>query len=247
MNFAALGKFDLHLHTRYSDGKNTPEEVILAAVARGLDTVGISDHGYTAHDLSYCIKKEAIPAYVAEIAALKEKYAGKIRVLCGIEQDLYSEDFPGLFDYRIGSVHYIKKDGVYLDVDHSAANFAAAVQEHFGGDYYAFCEAYYENVAQVAERTHADVVGHFDLVTKFNEGGKLFDESHPRYVAAWQAAADRLLQTCRVFEINSGAITRGYRTAPYPAPAIREYLTDRGAQWIYSSDAHRAENVGFIG
>ena len=80
-----MKKQDLHTHTTYSDGKNTPEEMVLAAVCAGLDTIGISDHSYTAIDESYCIKKEKISAYVAEISALKENYKGKIEVLCGIE------------------------------------------------------------------------------------------------------------------------------------------------------------------
>ena len=36
--------FDLHMHTVFSDGKNTAEEMVLEAIRRGLETVGISDH-----------------------------------------------------------------------------------------------------------------------------------------------------------------------------------------------------------
>ena len=32
--------FDLHMHTTYSDGKNTPEEMIMEAIRLRLDTVG---------------------------------------------------------------------------------------------------------------------------------------------------------------------------------------------------------------
>ena len=37
---------DLHMHTVFSDGKNTPEEMVQEAIRRGLDTVGISDHSH---------------------------------------------------------------------------------------------------------------------------------------------------------------------------------------------------------
>ena len=102
-----MKKQDLHTHTTYSDGKNTPEEMVLAAVCAGLDAIGISDHAYTAIDESYCIKKEKISAYVAEISALKEKYKGKIEVLCGIEQDYFSDEPTDMFDYSIGSGSYL--------------------------------------------------------------------------------------------------------------------------------------------
>ena len=35
---------DLHLHTRYSDGSYTPEELVHAAVAQGLTTIALTDH-----------------------------------------------------------------------------------------------------------------------------------------------------------------------------------------------------------
>ena len=41
---------DLHMHTVYSDGKNTPEDMIREAIRRGLDCVGISDHSHTVGD-----------------------------------------------------------------------------------------------------------------------------------------------------------------------------------------------------
>ncbi len=37
-------KFDLHMHTTRSDGKNTTEEMLLMAKEKGLDVVAITDH-----------------------------------------------------------------------------------------------------------------------------------------------------------------------------------------------------------
>ena len=236
---------DLHVHTTFSDGRSTPEEVVLAAIAKGMTTLGFSDHSYTHFDTAYCIPKEKLSAYRAEIGALKEKYAGQIEILCGIEQDFYSEEPTEAYDYVIGSVHYIQSGETYLPVDESRNALLDAVQLYFDGDIYAFSEAYYKTVAQVAEKLRPDIIGHFDLISKFNEDGTLFDESHPRYIAAWQAAADRLLTAGIPFEINTGAVSRGYRTAPYPAAPIREYLAARGARFLWSSDSHRAETLCF--
>ena len=236
---------DLHVHTTFSDGRSTPEEVVLAAIAKGMTTLGFSDHSYTHFDTTYCIPKEKIPAYRAEIAALKSKYAGQIEILCGIEQDFWSEEPADGYDYIIGSVHYVKDGREYLPVDESRQRLLDAAREHFSGDIYALAEAYYETVAQVAEKLHPNIIGHFDLISKFNEGGALFDETHPRYTAAWQAAANKLLEANLPFEINTGAVSRGYRTAPYPAAPIREYLAARGARFLWSSDSHRASTLCF--
>ncbi len=50
MNFS-----NFHQHTTFSDGKNTPEEVLQSALARGMEAIGFSDHSYTSIDESYCM------------------------------------------------------------------------------------------------------------------------------------------------------------------------------------------------
>ena len=218
---------DLHVHTTYCDGKNTPEDLVLAALNRGMKCIGFSGHSYTFFDESYCMSKQNTARYRAEIAALKEKYKGKIKILCGVEQDYYSEEPTVGYDYVIGSVHYIKADGEYIPVDGSAEILKSAVQKHFNGDFYAFAEEYYRTVAALVKKTSIDIIGHFDLITKFNEQYSFFDEKDPRYVNAWQTAADKLIVTDKPFEINMGAISRGYKQSPYPSADIINYITKR--------------------
>ena len=236
---------DLHTHTLYSDGKNTPEEMILAAIERGLDEIGISDHVYTFFDESYCMRAREVEAYKAEIAALKQKYKDRITVRCGVEYDLYSTASTEGFDYAIGSLHYLKCRETYYPIDCSKEGFVTLAREGFGGDYYALAEAYFSLVSAYAERKDISIVGHFDLIAKYNEGGVLFDENDHRYLAAAKGAADKLAAAGKIFEINTGAIARGYRTVPYPAPAIYDHLRQKGAAFLLSSDAHNTGNIAF--
>ena len=231
-------KSDLHTHTTYCDGANTPEEMVRAALVLDMDCLGVSGHSYTFFDESYCMTRDGTKAYRAEISALKERYAGQINILCGVEQDYWSEESTEPYDYVIGSAHYLRVGGHYLPVDESAAIQRRIVAECFGGDWYAFAEAYFDTVAGVAERTGCDIIGHFDLVSKFNERERLFDERHPRYTAAWQAAADRLLRSGKPFEVNTGAMFRGYRSVPYPNAEMTDYLRARGGTFLLSSDSH---------
>lgn len=236
---------DLHAHTTYCDGQNTPAEMVEAAAAKGLTTFGLSGHGYTAFDTSYCMRREDIPRYLAEVNYLKAAYFDRIHVLCGVEQDYYGEDPADAFDYVIGSVHYLRCGEDYVPVDESPDILRAACERYFGGDIYALCEAYFDTAADVVNRTGCDIIGHFDLIAKFNEREHLFDESHPRYTAAWQKAADSLLKTGVPFEINTGAVSRGYRSQPYPSADIRAYLRERGGTFILSSDAHSTDAVAY--
>ena len=231
---------DYHVHTTFSDGRSTPEEMVLAALDRGMEAIGFSDHSYTWFDESYCIPKERLEEYRQTVAGLKAKYAGKIRIYCGIEQDFYSEEPAGCYDYRIGSVHYLKLGGEYIPVDETPEILLDAAKKYFAGDLYALAECYYETVARVVEKTNADVIGHFDLIAKFNEGNRLFDEGSPRYTAAWQQAVGALISTGKPFEINTGAISRGYRSIPYPAPEIQAEIRRLGGRFVFSSDSHSA-------
>ena len=233
---------DLHMHTVFSDGKNTPEEMVQEAIQLGLDTVGISDHSH----LDPCgMSVEASAEYRAEIGRLKEKYAGQIRVLCGLERDFISDDFAD-YDYVIGSVHLLTMaDGHRVSVDWTAEKQREGVEKYFGGDWYAFVEDYFATMARVVDVTKCDIIGPFDLITKFIEQDPQFDVNHPRYVKAWQDAADTLLKTGRPFEINTGAMSRGYRTEPYPAKDIRDYIRAHGGKLILSSDSHRKETIAY--
>ncbi len=237
--------FDLHTHTFYSDGKESPEAMVLAAIEKGLDRIGISDHSYTFFDESYCIKKEDISKYKEEIAALKEKYSSRISVLCGVEQDLYSEESTAGYDYIIGSVHYLRVGEEYFPIDEKESDFVSLCKNAFGGDYYLLAETYFKSLSEFAKREDVSIIGHFDLVSKFNEGGKLFDERNPRYWNAAKRALDILLAAGKTFEINTGAMARGYRSDAYPSLPMRKYIREKGGKMILSSDAHSSKTIAF--
>ena len=238
-------RMDLHTHSTFCDGKNTPEEMVQAAIAKGLTCIGFSSHGYAPYDLDCCMPEADIPAYQTEILRLREVYRGQIRILLGIEQDCLSDTPTAGYDYVIGSAHYVRCGGEYACVDEGTASFDAAAERFFGGDYYAFAAAYFALEAEVVARTNADIIGHFDLFSKFNGGGCRFDEDDPRYVRAWQDAAARLLETGRPFEINTGALARGYRAVPYPAPPILRWLGAHGARFLLAGDSHSTAGVAF--
>ncbi len=238
-----MQNFDLHIHSTFSDGKNTPEEIILAAIEKGIETIGFSDHSYTFFDESYCISKDKIENYKQEINALKEKYKDKIKVLCGIEQDYYSEEPTDDYDYVIGSVHYVKIEDEFIPIDANREALVAAAQKYFDGDLISLAEEYFKTVSQIVEKTNCDIIGHFDLIRKFNEGNKLFDENSPRYRKAATDTAKALLKFGRKFEINTGAISRGYRTTPYPSKEILELILNNNGKVVFSSDSHRKDTL----
>ena len=98
---------DLHSHTYYSFcGQDSPEAIVEAAIAGGLDTFGITDHnysvGYARHSV-FCATaameldnyERTLRRYYDHVNLIKEKYAGTIKVLRGLELcTLKSEQHP---------------------------------------------------------------------------------------------------------------------------------------------------------
>ena len=234
---------DFHVHSTCCDGKNTLEEMVRAAIDLKMTRIGFSGHAYTSFSEVYCMSLEDTEKYARDIAELKEKYKDKIEILCGLEMDYFSDKPQIKTDYLIGSVHYVKKDGKFLDVDSAEEHFKSYVESYFDGDYYAYAEEYYALVGDVINKTNADIVGHFDLMCKFNEGNRLFDTQNPRYIAAARAAIDKLILCGKPFEINTGAISRGYRTEAYPEIQFLKYIAEKGGRVILSSDSHSANTL----
>ena len=236
-------RMDLHTHTRYGDGNDAPEELVQTAIRRGLTVLGFSEHSPITVPHGVGMTPEGEERYIAEILSLKEKYRGRIRILLGLEQDSFSEAPSHPYDYRIGSTHLLKLGEEYVPVDHDPETLKRAAETYFGGDFLMLAEAYFREESLVLLKTGADIVGHFDLISKFNEGGRLFDPSAPRYREAWKKALDILIPYGKPFEINTGAMARGYRSAPYLTEEMTAYIRERGGTLLLSSDCHRKENL----
>ena len=238
---------NLHMHTTYSDGRNKPEEMVREAIRLGLTKIGFSDHSFVSFDPDYCMSYDRYEAYKEELRSLKEQYQGSIEILTGIEQDYYSDQPAEGFDYVIGSVHYLLCDGEYVCIDYSGEQGARMITDaagrFFGGDIYALLEQFFETEAEAAQKTGADLIGHFDIVSKNNRAFHLFDPAHPRYVAAWKKAADRLLSEGVSFEINLSKIIGGFDIEPYPSKEIISYLRQNGAKLVCTGDTHSVSQL----
>lgn len=236
--------FDFHTHSVFCDGKNTLEEMILAACDLGFSALGFSGHSFTHFDLECGIPMGKEQEYFTEGRRLQEKYKDKIDILCGIERDFFADNNYPDADYVIGSVHYVKAGEEYIAVDLFDGQLEA-VNKHFGGDYLKFAESYFELVSKLPEVHKTDIIGHFDLIKIFNSDGKLFDENCERYQKAALKAVDKLLEYDVLFEVNTGAVFRGRRFEPYPSEFILSYIASKGGKVILSGDSHETKALGF--
>lgn len=235
-------KQNLHTHTIYCDGKNTPEELICAALDKGFDSLGFSGHSPMSYD-DYV--PDRLAEYKAHIGRLKREYKDQIKLYLGLEVDLYSGpecDLTG-FDYLIGAVHDLRKDGIYFSIDESAENVRRVCGRFFNGDGLAMARAYYQALATLPEYGRFDIIAHFDLITKYMDVMPLYDATSRQYYGYAFEAARALAGKIPFFEVNTGAMVRGYRTTPYPDAVLIRELRDLGFGAVISSDCHVAQHL----
>ncbi len=229
---------NLHTHSTFCDGKNTPEEMICSAIEKGFDSLGFSGHSYMPFSPSYSMSPLGTEEYKREISALKKKYKGQIEIFCGIEAELYSDLGITGYDYSIGSAHYFYINGEYVGFDRDEASVRAVINNYFGGSSQRYAKAYYELLSNLPQHGNFDIIGHFDLIAKHCESPGFLDIDSPEYLKYAFGAIDALKGKIPLFEINTGAIARGYRTSPYPSQNIIKELLRCGFLPIISSDCH---------
>ncbi len=231
---------NLHTHSVYCDGKDTLRHMAETALEKGFDSLGFSGHSYVSDDDPCCMTREGTKAYVREVLALKEEYRGRLGIFLGIEEDsLLRLDGKAPFEFVIGSVHDLCRGGVSMAVDDTREVLVRMTDEWYGGDFRALARDYYAEVRRVASWPEVDIVGHLDLLTKFNEDESFIAFDDPAYVREATDTIDAAAGT-KIFEVNTGAIGRGYRRTPYPMRNLLEYLHAVGARMVLTSDCHDA-------
>ena len=233
---------NLHTHSTFCDGKNTLEEMVEEALARGFHSIGFSKHSYMPFSTYFKHTAEEAAenarSYRAEAARLKSLYRDRIEIFCAEEVEMFSEVDPSEYDYLIGSVHYLKLGDEFVGFDRDVQTVNHIVQNYFGGDGMAFAGSYYEHLAQLPSHGKFDIVGHFDIHAKLNEACHMFDEEDPAYLKMAVEALDALTGKIAIAEINTGAIARGYRTVPYPTLTLLKEMKKRGFGILFTSDCH---------
>lgn len=244
-------KTNFHTHSTFCDGKNTPEENVLAAIEKNIEILGFSSHSFYPFDFEENIRIDAVPSYCKEIRELQKKYESKLKIRLGFEADYvagisfpdfdaYKEFSP---DYLIGSVHFVfHKDGI-IPVDNTPALLNDALKKYYAGKEKQFVCEYFETEIEMVRKCDFSFIGHPDLVRKFNPKLNFFDDSESWYKDAVKSLAKEIARAGIAAEINTGGINRGHLTSPYPTDYFLSLLKEYGVPVLISSDAHSASQL----
>ena len=233
---------NFHTHTVFCDGKSTPEEVVVSAIEKGFSAIGFSGHGYASYDLKCCMTDT--DGYMQEVRRLREHYQKEIEIYLGVEEDAFSPVDRSRFDYIIGSAHFIRMKEQYYPIDSRYEDFKRCLAL-FGGDPLQFAESYYRAFCDYIGRRKPDIIGHFDLITKFDELDASLFLQNPEYRKVAAKYIAEAAKSGSIFEVNTGAISRELRTTPYPSAELLHVLKKLDAPLILSSDSHHKDTLGF--
>ncbi|MCM1569304.1 MAG: histidinol-phosphatase HisJ family protein [Roseburia sp.] len=235
---------DCHLHSHHSGDSNTPmEEMILQGIRRGLTTMCFTEH----NDFDFPDSPEGsgdlfllnTDSYLYELIRLKEKYAGQIRILFGVELGLqpqltrrnavYAESYD--FDFIIGSSHLCHGRDPYYPDFYEGRNEEDAYREYF--------ESLLENIRVFSD---FDVYGHLDYVVRYGPN-KDKNYTYEKYSDILDAILEALIQKEKGIEINTGGIKGGLRQQ-HPCTAVIKRYRELGGELVtIGSDAHNTADI----
>ena len=230
---------DYHIHTSLcGHARGTVDELVESALEKGFEQVGIADHMpmlYAEHP-HLSMTPEQLPGYVEEVLRAKERYAGRVKVLLGIEADYHAATqaervamlgkYP--FDYIIGSVHVLG-DWIF--------DSPSDVYRYDELDLDEFYLEYLREVRDMVESGVYNIVGHPDLAKKFDKRPSI--DLAPHYREILVAMKER--GTC--YEVNTAGL-RWPVGEMYPEPAFVRLAAALGVPVTLGSDAHCPEDVG---
>jgi histidinol-phosphatase (PHP family) len=105
-----------------------------------------------------------------------------------------------------------------------------------------FYESFFKETVEMAKKIKPQIIGHFDLFTKYDENASTFPQTK-EYIECALDTINTCIGYTEAFEVNTGAISRGYRKNPYPADFIIKHLKDKKIPIVLSSDAHSVSSI----
>ena len=240
---------DYHIHSVYSDGAASIDNMARSAADKGLSQITITDHMPLPFDTRYAMPRTKVEAYRRDIQQAQAACGGRLNITSGIEfeyipryQDWIHDLWKIGWDHCVVSVHWLLDGDIAGMVNGTRREFDALFRTA-NADIKTLCRIYY-GVLQTAYRTGwFDIAGHLDVIKKHNSNAIFFDESDAWYRSLVMATLKEIRANGMKMEINTSGINHP-ANAPYPSPWIVHAATAMGIPIVLGSDSHTPEALG---
>ena len=250
------GLIDCHTHTRFSVDSEADEiKMTERAIELGLKAHAVTDHCevnrwfpkehygdtkiYPYFDFGSDYKRS-----VARITELKERYRGRIELICGVElgqaqqhTDIAEEVVcDGRVDFIIGSLHQLPdmEDFAFID-------FAALGESEI----YSLLEMYFTEIYKLCKWGGFDVLGHLTYPVRYINGKYRCGVDISRYDDIIAESFRELVAKDKGIEINTSGLRQEELRETFPTLKYVRLFRDLGGKLIsLGSDAHEVEQIG---
>ncbi len=249
---------DYHVHTYYSDDSDYPmEQVVLDAIRMGMDEICFTDHidygvkrdwddprgilyreGAVGEPENMPLANADCPKVMDEIAQLRKKYGDRITIKAGMEFGMQIHTIPQYerlyqkypFDFIILSVHEVD-DKEFWNQEYQKGK----TQEEY-------VLGYYQNMLKLVQNyKHYSVLGHVDLITRYDRCGMYpFDKIKPIV----KEILETVIADGKGIEVNT-SYKRYLLPDLTPSRDILLLYKELGGKIVtIGSDSHKKEHLG---
>jgi len=246
---------DLHCHTNYGGhSEGSLIDCISSASQKGIKILGFSEHFPLPHDLydiaGSAMSRDNLQIYIYDIEDIKKTNNLLEKVLLGFETD-YLPAFKDEtkrkmekidYDYLIGSVHFMEG----WSIDFSDEEFRKGLNKRYGKDLRWSAKMavneYFSLVKEMIDSDLFQIVGHLDLIKKFNPNSAYFNEFESHYKNWVNTLLDFTKKKGMALEINSSGFDKPIKEQ-YPSRWIVEQCCSKKIPVTLGSDAHKPEEI----
>ena len=242
---------DYHVHTEFSDDSVYPmKTVIQDAIAMGMNEICLTDHVDYGVKIDWDCGKQIqyrngeplanvdYPRYMFEIDRMKRLYGNKIRIKTGLEFGIQKHTIPDFqrlferyaFDFIILSIHQVENQEFWTQ-DFQRGRSQKEYQQRY----------YEEMLAVVRDYKDYSVLGHMDLIARYDLAGVYpFEKVRP----VIEDILHIVIADGKGIEVNTSSHRYGL-TDTMPSANILKLYRDMGGRIItIGSDSHKPEHLG---
>ncbi len=237
---------DCHCHSEWSfDGSESTDDICRKAVEKGIDVIAITDHceanGWNNPDESeFGNFAELIPQSAAHMKESQKKYAGKVKLLRGIELGQAMQDLEAAekslalddFDFVLASVHNVRnmRDFYWLDYE------KLSVDE--------LLKTYFKEILEVVRWNRFDSLAHLTYPLRYISGKSGIKVDMSRYFYITDEIFKTLTENGKALEVNTSGLRQELGKTMPDAELLKRYRELGGEYITIGSDAHCSEDIG---
>lgn len=246
---------DCHTHTQFSvDSEADIEKCIERAMKLGLAAYAVTDHCECNrwYSQEHYPDETTYPYFdfgrdfensLSAVTALKEKYRGRLNLICGVEMGQATHDFgiaekivsdPRL-DFVLASMHQLPKTEDFCFIDYSQYSMDGI---------YELAERYFTEIHKLCKWGNFDVLAHLTYFMRYLKCKAKIDMDISRFDDIIAESFRLLAQNGKGLEINTSGIRQGCGDT-FPDLKYVKLFRDMGGEIItVGSDSHTVEDIG---